>query len=65
MLFIEILVAFVAISVVVIVFGINIYKRIRGTYKGECESCSKSFDKNLKKIRKEIDKECLCHKMTN
>ena len=48
---IEILVAVAAITFVVLVFGRIIYKKIKGTYKGECECCEKRMKKNIKNIK--------------
>ena len=59
---IEILVALAAISFVVLVFGRIIYKKIKGTYKGECEVCEKRMKKNIKNIKNELDKEFECCK---
>lgn len=59
---IEILVAVAAISFVVLVFGRIIYKKIKGTYKGECETCEKRMKKNIKNIKNELDKEFNCCK---
>ena len=60
MLVIELLVGFSAIAFVVLIFGINIYKMVKGTYEGECETCKKRMKKNLKNIRKQLDHECSC-----
>lgn len=62
MTFIEILVAVAAITFVVLVFGRIIYKKIKGTYKGECEICEKRMKKNIKNIKNELDKEFECCK---
>ena len=59
---IDILVAVAAITFVVLVFGRIIYKKIKGTYKGECECCEKRMKKNIKNIKNELDKEFECCK---
>jgi hypothetical protein len=56
-LFIEILVAILAVSFVVFIFGSIIYKKAKGTYKGDCEICEKRMKKNLTSIKKELNKE--------
>lgn len=60
MIFVEILVAILAISFVVFIFGRVIYKKMKGTYKGECEICEKRMKKNLKNIKNELNRELHC-----
>lgn len=62
MTFIEILVVVLAITFVVLVFGRIICKKIKGTYKGDCEICEKRMKKNLKNIKDELNKEFNCCK---
>ena len=57
MIVVEILVAVSAISFVLFLIGSYLYKIKKGTYKGECENCNKRMNKNLDKIKKELNKE--------
>ena len=56
MIFFEILVIVAAILIVVAVFAKFIYNKVNGI-DSECETCKSRMNKNIKKIKKELNKE--------
>ena len=61
-LFIEIMTAIAAVSVVVLVIGRYIYKEHKGLNHHGCDgSCSYVVKRGLKNIRKELEKERTCN----
>ena len=61
---IEIIVIIGAVAIVLGVLARYIYKKAKGIPTGECENCynKKKTEKMFNNIRKELNKECMCHK---
>lgn len=59
MIVVEVMVALIAASFVIIVFAKKIHDSLNGKSE-ECDVCKKRMNKSLDKIRKELNKECEC-----
>ena len=62
---IDIIVLVVVISVIALIIGVYIYKRVKHIPTGECSSCStkRGVNRMVKNIRKELcdeEKSCCC-----
>jgi len=59
---IEIIVIIASISIVLLVFGRRLYKRIKGIpLDDECVKCHSKTNKMVSEIRKELNKEKMCN----